>query len=91
MAFKFNPNLDQMNTLGLNDPLNFGQYKGTLISDIVQWNAKYIIDMYDLGALKPDQELLKLIHKTREDITISDEEDEWNALFGHSHKGYNYE
>jgi len=89
-----NPNFDINKIEGINKhtmktELTFGMYKGESIASIFEYNSEYIIRLYDIGAIEPDDGLLKTIHKTRNDIKLHHEceikkfKDEcWDDIFG---------
>ena len=70
--------------------LTFGMYKGESIQSVFEYDSEYIIRLYDIGAIEPDDGLLKVIHKTKMDIEIYEHERElkkfedecWNDIFG---------
>lgn len=57
-------NLNSLSKTGLSTRLKFGQYSGETIKDVVEFDAKYIIYLYEYNRIEPDNELLNLIHKT---------------------------
>ena len=80
-------NLEKLTKISLNTKLSFGKYRGELVSDIVTYDANYIIYLYGTNKIEPDNELLHLIQNT---INYKEKQNEinkfrdetWDTIFG---------
>lgn len=89
------PNFNLSKVEGINKhtmktEFTFGKYKGEIIASVFEYDSEYIIHLYDMGIIDPDDGLLKVIHKTKDDIENRDidrtkrelEKETWEVIFG---------